>query len=476
MDQPQPQQDPLNKLMGAFQSNRHRRDFDCVTFLLWISTITCVISGGAALLGMNDAEDWRQHHKLRSFYVTSTIFLVFASVFNEAFLDRCWRRVTLQALRGPSCAASFRAANFSLRSTVQRALTLSLSRRELAVGFAYLFLRGGTLAAIPLSQLTATLEIKNFDYDGQSRADIEVHKHGYMIALAVLAHIIAVALGLGCVKLRPWALFRYKFNNEEFQAAFQPYLTQIQGGSIASAKEVAKVLEHPDDLDVRAKLEKHHQPGWQVMRKIKFMLPGVTLMCVSMGLVTWYHLSTLKNKPGHETYIFALGCLAANLGFTMTLEQTVWNMSLECMTGPGLSLTWFLGTTSGIMLTGRCIRTPTRAKLFVQQWIFAVQSAVVRILFVTTIGMKNMQRADSPYEVILDPLLLWQWLLILAIALPFVGFLIGYFKIPVCAYDRWRLAKVLEGISACSKVKYRAKYGYVCCAEDAKEFSRGVLK
>ncbi|KAF4984996.1 hypothetical protein FDECE_16912 [Fusarium decemcellulare] len=480
MHQRKPEPPPTIQALQIDEIPPSRSGVDWAPLIFWICTLISFVGGGAILLEAEDAGGTVEHDNLRLIYAVCAGFFMFAAVFNEALVEHCWRRVALRALRGPMSGNHIRAASLSLPRVALRLVTCSLSGREFAVALGYLFLRGGTLAAVPLTQLSVRL-IHRGHVAFQYHANVEVQRAGYMIIVAVIVHAASLALGLACVGLPPWAAFRVGYGQEALRLAYEPYLTAMPGGSIATAHDVAKSL---DNSAGSSGLAKQHTPGLQIVAKLKSMGFGVLLVIIATGSLVGY----LKSHDAitgldSEVYAFAFGCLIINFGFTLALDQVVWNLSLEAMvkasdTSASLNTTRFLGSTSGMMLSAMCLfKTPTNTRSRWLLWISLLQAAVVRVFFVAAIGMSNNERfkpaqGRNPWLFLFE---FWAPIIGPSIGIPFSLFLIVPLRIPVSDLDGWRLAKVLEGTSEHARLAYGVRDGRAYSGEGVQAFSKGML-
>ncbi|KAL6361199.1 hypothetical protein LRP88_04662 [Fusarium phalaenopsidis] len=461
-----------------------RHQVDWAPLIFWVCTLTSFVSAGAILLAMEDAGDTVEHDNMRMVYAFAATFFMFATVFNEALVERCWHRISLRALRGSVSGNNIRAANLSLFRVMLRLFMGSLSGRELTVAGGYLLLRGGTLVAVPVTQLTVHLRKTGY-IPGQYHANVEVQRAGHMIAVAVIVHTAAVALGLACVGLPPWAAFSAGYDQEALQRAYEPYVAVVPGGSIATTGSVADFLDKPTDASRVSKLTKEHVPGLQILAKLKSMIVGMILTIVATGCLVGY-LKSQDTTAGTDSqaYAFTVGCLFINLGFTLTLDQVVWNLSLEVMVktsepNASLSNTRFLGNTSGMMLSATCLlKKATNLRSRWLLWISLLQAVLVRTFFVGAIGMSNSERfkpADGR-ERWLYLVEFWAKMIGPSIGIPFLLFLLVPLRVPVGDFDGWRLAKVLEGVaSKVDAVAYGVKDGKACSGDRVEAFSKGQL-
>ena len=457
-----------------------KRRIDWPAFILGLMIMIGLIGAGGILLGIEDANDTTEIDNLRITYVFSTIFLMFASVFNEAFLTRCWQRVAQNALRGEVCSDKLRASNFGIFEFLLRMVKLSLSRKEFSVFLSYLFLRCGTLAAVPLTQLTVTLEV--FGNSGY-HADVTVKKNGYMIAVAIAVYCASIGLGLAFAGLPIWAVFASGYDQQALKQAYEPYLNCVPGGSIAKSQDVAHYLDNPTDRSALENLSKLHKPGIQFVSKIKCIGFGLAIVLISVGGLVAYLKSDAADDVSRKTfvYVFTFACLICNLGFTLALDQVVWNLSLEATASAhnhNRTTTKFLGNTSGVTLTFLCfMRKSTNSRARWLLWLSLVQAILVRVFFVAVITRSNFEQFISSVEK-------ESWLFILGfffqmigptIGIPFLIFVICPLRIPMCDIDGWRLAKMLENTTPGDLIAYGVKNGKACCGVDVSEFEEQVL-
>lgn len=443
-------------------------------FLTW----GCLIGGGVYLqlapgLSIGD----------RLVLNIALIFTLFAAVFNETLLDRCWRRISIHALKGPTCGAHLRAANFEWLVMLKGVVRWKLSVREFLTSISYMTLRWGTVAAIPIAQLS-------FEIIPLKNGDFEIKYRPWVVPMAPLAHLLALAIAFILVGLPPWVALQSGYGEDALQRAYQPYLDRVPMGSAASYEDVARHLDNHSDYEalIGEQLATHHRPGRQLRAKLRGMGPGIALIALTLILLVVY----IKNSRGTSTasrfYAIQFSYLVENVGYTLALNNIIWQISLESITFRGKSRlgagTNHLSASSGVMLTiklfGRC--TNCRSKLLMVLFLF--QAAAARVLFTQMGFFWNIERSSgsSLYRELIssDGSLLenvgifWSVLFGPVIFIPFVIFLFVRFSAPLCNVDGWRVAKIqVDGVYVPGR--YGVLDGKATMGIDVESFEAGIL-
>lgn len=105
---------------------------------------------------------WVDGNTVALAFLTALALATLASSLNDTLVDRCWRRIRAQALRGHMKGSHLRAANFQLSEAVKRIAQGKITKRELATLLSYALLRWGTIAGFPIIQLTVQVSDLSF--------------------------------------------------------------------------------------------------------------------------------------------------------------------------------------------------------------------------------------------------------------------------------------------------------------------------
>ncbi|KAH6867714.1 hypothetical protein B0T10DRAFT_467716 [Thelonectria olida] len=457
-------------------------DLFSVTLLSF--TWACMIGGGV-YLQLAQSPSLRRSLNARQTLNISLIFTTFAVVFNETLLDRCWRRISIHALRGPPCGSHLRAANFEWLVTLRRAFSCSLSVREFRTATSYMLLRWGTVAAFPLIQISISISPS----ESLDTEDFIIKFRPWFIPIAVLVHFLALVTAFVSAGLPPLGFLKGGYGQQALQKAYQPFLDKVPMGSTATYEDVARYLEGKNDNLIEEPLTKPHQPGRQLFAKLRGIAPGIALLLFTVMLTIIYVCTWGGHSPATTFYAVQLSYLAGNVGYTLAIDNIIWQVSLESITFRGKSPrdvgTNHLNSSSGIMLAIKLFSRSTSCLAKFLMLLFLFQAAIVRILF-TQMGFfwtieRNTRTQDSStgeaYASKAD--FLWliasSWVLLgPAIFIPFTIFLFIRFQAPLCNRDGWRVAKIQEDGVEClghyGVVNGIAKFGH-----DVETFEVGRL-
>lgn len=140
-------------------SRRCRCDCAALTLLLgiWILIAGAIASFIFFSKARRNEAGWVDGNTVALAFVVALGCSAVAAILNDALVDRCWRRIRAQALRGSMRGSHLRAANFELVAALKRIVTGKITKRELATLFSYTLLRWGTLSGLPIIQLTVNV-------------------------------------------------------------------------------------------------------------------------------------------------------------------------------------------------------------------------------------------------------------------------------------------------------------------------------
>jgi hypothetical protein len=367
---------------------------------------------------------------------------------NEALVDRTWRRIKAQALRGSVKGDYLRAANFQLMDCLKRLFKGKLSKRELFTLVAYALLRWGT--AFSFSSIQLVIKIVPH---GEDRFASYYHYNYLPLPLAL--HVGSVFGSLAVSGLPPWSLFVNRYDKKVIYAAYRRYLDIVPYGSAATSDQVADLLDRtnlqpgPNDF---CSLAVQHAPGLQLRKKLRGVMTGMLIIILAPTLAFWYQKTADKNGRAVARFTYSSTLSVLGTGYTFAESFAVWTLGLEGITSTPRSDTNWLGTTSGLMLLVKAFRQRRPVRVFFLYWIFWAHALFVRFLaWFLVVALSIHKLAPSQDEVLglagLKSLrtMFWPlglWFLLLA---PFLLWLVVPFKAPLAPMDQWRVSKILEG-------------------------------
>ncbi|KAL2075749.1 hypothetical protein VTL71DRAFT_692 [Oculimacula yallundae] len=301
-------------------------------------------------------------------FVTSTV----ASLANEILIDKCMRRINIQALHPKDhchSSDSLRAASPDWLSTFHRAITGTLSLKEGRFIAGRLILRFGTSLSFVLLQ--PSLELGTPTYSVKTRlswldnntaewissyeASVPYERRTYYLGVAIGVHICSIVAGFGMAHLTPWTAFDKRYEDQNLFDAYVPYLAKVPTGSIATSIQVANVLEHSElGLTTPApSLTVHHRPGRQIQKKAYGVAFGISTT-ISMGLLlfaanasyrefidytcfdniigTTYNHCTTSAKANVARVAFAICFTIMGVGYSQIRDFMVWTCAVEQLT------------------------------------------------------------------------------------------------------------------------------------------------
>lgn len=150
-------------LRGSYQDTDHfygkHKPFSRRCRCDFAATILCLLLYSMIVLGVGsfiyfskakeNAEGWVDGKTVANAFAYALGLAAIAASLNEALIDRCWRRMKYQALRGSirgsMRGSHLRAANFQLAEVLRRIMKRKISKRELGTLFSHILLRWGTL-------------------------------------------------------------------------------------------------------------------------------------------------------------------------------------------------------------------------------------------------------------------------------------------------------------------------------------------
>lgn len=137
-------------------SRRCRCDCAALTLcvLVWLLIAGSIASFILFSKATRNEAGWVDGDTVALAFLTALACAAVAAILNDALVERCWRRIRAQALRGGVSGAHLRAANFELSGAIKRIAQGKISKRELATLCSYTLLRWGTLSGFPIIQLT----------------------------------------------------------------------------------------------------------------------------------------------------------------------------------------------------------------------------------------------------------------------------------------------------------------------------------
>lgn len=439
-------------------SRRCRCDY-AATILCLLLYVMLVLSVGSFIYfskAKQNAEGWVDGKTVADAFAYALGFAALAATLNEALIDRCWRRVRSQALRGSVTGAHLRAANFQLLDVLRRIVKRKITKRELATLLSYVLLRWGTLLAFSSIQLTVHYR-RNPDNPSLFLTQMQT----VWVPVPLVVHIACTVGALALCQLPPWALLLNTYDEKVVHAAYRRYLDLVPSGSAATSEQVAELLDktsvQPRDF---LSLAIEHNPGLQIGKKLRGTVTGALIIIVVPALV--YAAQILADKEGLAVtrFAYSLGLSATAAGYTLSQNYAIWTLGLEGITSTPRSDTNFLGTTSGIMLLAKAMRQRRPARVFLMYWVFWLHSLTFRFMVFTYTWVLSVQKivpelfaeTYSAYDRLSRffwPAMVWG-----VILLPFVIWICTPFKAPLAPFDGWRHAKILDGAT-----KGKGRYG-----------------
>jgi hypothetical protein len=386
----------------------------------------------------------------------TTLFALFpilaATVFNEALVDRCWRRVIFAALGNArndpiQMAKNIRAANIDWIDLVQRLFYNDLSFRDFRALLSYVILRLGTALSIASVQLSISWEATDNTFESYN-----VNRRRYWIIGPVVLHCISLFVVLFVWLMPPWRILSARYDEFGLLEIYKPYLWRIPNGSIANYEQVARFLDprgHKPTI-----LSKPHKPGVQLKAKLRGIWSGLFFMNVPTGLMYLFMGTDTGQEIGFSYLRFGLHLiiLLQNIAYIIALDFVIWNLSLEGLCKDKNTRTnrnmRHLYTSSGLMLLIKAIkqRRPIRASIFL--WLFWIQACVMRsftVLWTLNLAMFHYGYKDTT-NFFYDRSFWLAWIIYIAIVCYPVFFLwlIIPFQAPICQQDGWRWAKIAQ--------------------------------
>ena len=379
-----------------------------------------------------------------------------AASFNEALVDRTWRRIKSQALRGSVKGDYLRAANFQLLNCVKRLFAGKLSKRELFTLAAYALLRWGSTFSFASIQLVIKIE-------RQSPTQFAARYRYAYLPLPLALHLFAVFGSLAVSGLPPWALFVNRYDKMVIYAAYRRYLDIVPYGSAATSDQVADLLDksglQPHDF---SSLAVKHRPGAQFGKKVRGLLTGsLILIGVPILLYVYQHTADKDGFPVNR-FTYSTGLSVINTGYTFAQTFVVWTLGLEGITSSPRSDTNRLGTNSGIMLLAKAFRQRRPVRVFFLYWIFWLHALLFRgfawmmlwILAIHKIAPEQDSASGLANFKDFGATTFWPIGLWFFVFPPFMLWLCIPFKAPLAPMDQWRVSKILEGAT-----KGKGRYG-----------------
>lgn len=355
------------------------------------------------------------------------------------------------------------------------------------MALSYTVMRLGTLAAFPITQLSASVEVVG---PGDWNPSLRPNFRPYMFALALVCHVTAICLSFAAARLSPRAIY-YKGDDlaQSMTNAYEPYLREVPAGSTAPYDAVARYLDKPPASRDAADLAREHRPGLQLRNKLRGILPGVLMLVIALLALCLYYRHGAQVAPADQTnFISVLTLTLANLGYTLALDQIIWQVSLEGLTDRGDAThprshgtTNFVGSTSGIMLFIKCWGYTTNSRSKWLMWMLWFQAAMVRILFavlITEIETQKYRRDYGNEETVplyVELLAYYGKIIGLTIGIPMTIFSITIFIAPLSTLDGWRTAKIVVGTPLQLEGRYGVKNGMAKMEQGVQPFSAGKL-
>jgi hypothetical protein len=447
-----PENDKLHRLKNRFRC-------DCAALTLCIVIWILMAGSIASFVGFYNL--WRRPD---GFMGTDALWATMlygiglytlAAVVNEALIDRTWRRVKAQTLRGGINGDYLRAANFQLMDCIKRLFRGRLTRREFSTLVSYALLRWGTSFSFSSIQLVVKI-VRN------SPTQFAVRYRYAYLPVPLALHLVGVFGSLAVSGLPPWSLFFNRYDKKVIYAAYQRYLDVVPFGSAATSEQVADILDaqglQPHDF---SSLAIKHAPGLQLRKKLRGILSGlVILIVVPTAMYAYQHTADADGFPVAR-FTYSTGLTILYTGYSFAKMYAVWTLGLEGITATPRSDTNWLGTTSGIMLLVKAFRQRRPVKVFFLYWIFWSHAFLFRILAWLMVLVLSMHKivpeqdsttGFSDFKTLANifwPAGLWLW-----VFLPFSLWLFVPFKAPLAPMDQWRISKILEGAT-----KGKGRYG-----------------
>jgi hypothetical protein len=403
-----------------------------------------------------NAEGWVDSKTVADAFAYALGFAAITATLNEALIDRCWRCMKYQALRGSMRGAHLCAANFQLSEVLRRILKRQISKRELGTLFSYVLLRWGTLVGFSTIQLTVRYrrnpEIPSLFLTQMQTAWVPVF-------LAV--HIVCTVGSLTLCGLPPWALLINTYDEKVVHEAYRRYLDLVPFGSAATSEQIAKLLDktslQPRDF---SSLAMEHTPGLQIRKKLRGTVTGAQIIIFVPVLV--YAAQIFADKEGFAVtrFAYSLGVSAMAAWYTLSQNFAIWTLGLEGITSTPRSDTNFLGTSSGIMLLVKAVRQRRPVRVFFMYWVFWLHSLAFRLLVFTYTRILSVHKivpelfaeTYSTYERLSS--FFWPAMVWVVVLLPFLLWTFIPFKAPLSPFDGWHHAKTLVGAT-----KGKGRYG-----------------
>jgi hypothetical protein len=438
-------------------SRRCRCDLAALTLciLIWLLIAASIYGFVLNNKARRNTEGWVDGATIANGFAYLLGLSAIAITLNEALIDRAWRRIKFQALRGSVSGNHLRAANFQLLDTLKRLMGRKLSMREFATFVSYSLLRWGTMLSFATLQLT--VHIRHNDNNPNL---FFTQMRMAWIPVPLVAHIFSLFGALAVSGLPPWSLLLNKFDEKVMEAAYARYLDIVPYGSAATSEQVAALLDkslHPQDF---SSLTVDHTPGLQAGKKLRGTLSG-TLIMIGVPLILFlYQHEADEHGFAIARFAYSLGLSTIATGYTFSQNFAVWTLGLEGITSKPRSDTNRLGTTSGVMLFVKACRQRRPVRAFVLYWMFWSHALIFRFLIFTYTWLLTINKI-VPDEVKHDvdhirslAKIFWPvtvWILVLP---PFAMWFFVPFKAPLMPIDGWRIAKILEGAT-----KGKGRYG-----------------
>ncbi|KAH0537509.1 hypothetical protein FGG08_005684 [Glutinoglossum americanum] len=475
---PPPERQESGLLQGGAIGKRRRPDIWSLIILLgtWIALVLSTLT----IWGHSGKGNALSFGEVDLAFRSSLLPGLVAAILNEVLLDRSWRRITREVLRGPMSANRLRAANFSWPSYLKRAFLCRLSLEELKSLGSYILLRWGTVVSQATVQLVVEFHTDKKGYRATTR--------GFWFVGAVLLHALSLTLSFGIWRMPLWALFSSTCGEHGLIEAYQPYLDRVPSGSIATSDEVADYLDKVgltalnDSPEAQASvLSGRHSPGKQGMVKVRGVSLGVALALIIPSLLLVY----VKRMSGNSIkaradvrFVILSGFLATYTAYLFAFDFIIWTISLEGLcktpkTKPRRG-TNHLNSISGVMLVIKMAksvwrRRPARAPMmFILFW---VQCVLMRgIAVIISFDFKGGERGDFVADCMIWMFVGWPILL-----LPLLVWVFVPFRAPLCRLDGWRWAKIAKD-ALYIEGNYGIRDSKAVWGADVKPFENGVFE
>jgi len=339
-----------------------------VLLCVWVlMTASCLF-----LIRINSTETQMSLPDLNLALTRSFVISAVGSLANETLIDKCMRRINIQALHPKTHHHSpdaLRAASPDWLSTIHRTITGTLSLKEWRIIAGRSILRWGTSLSFVVIQLS--LELGSPTYSVKSRlqwldkntaewtssyeASVPYERRIYFLGVAIGVHICSIVVGFGLAHLTPWTAFDKCFEDQNLFDAYVPYLAKVPTGSIATSIQVANVLEH-SELGLTTptpSLTVYHRPGIQIQKKVygvafgssTTILMGLLLFaanssyrefidytCFDNIIGTTYNHCTTSANANIARIAFAICFAFMGVGYSQVRDFMVWTCSVEQLT------------------------------------------------------------------------------------------------------------------------------------------------